>query len=91
VAKLFFEIHDPTQRNRQGPDVGNQYRSAVFFVDKQQREVAEKLIKQLREKGLDVVTSVERAKEFWPAEAYHQDYYNKTGGQPYCHVRTKRF
>jgi len=91
VAKLFFEIHDPTQRNRQGPDVGYQYRSAVFYVDQKQKETAERLINILKEKGIKVVTSVEEAKEFWPAEDYHQDYYQKNGGQPYCHLRVKRF
>ena len=91
LAKLFFEIHDPTQRNRQGPDIGYQYRSAIFYADQQQKQITERLIEQLKKKGLKVVTSVEPAKEFWPAEDYHQDYYNKTGGQPYCHIRTKRF
>jgi peptide methionine sulfoxide reductase msrA/msrB len=91
LAKLFFEIHDPTQRNRQGPDVGYQYRSAIFYTDQQQKQIAERLIEQLKKKGLKVVTSVEPAKEFWPAEDYHQDYYGKTGGTPYCHIRTKRF
>ena len=91
LAKLFFEIHDPTQRNRQGPDIGYQYRSAIFYADRQQKKIAERLIEQLKKKGLKVVTSVEPAKEFWPAEGYHQDYYGKNGGQPYCHIRTKRF
>ena len=91
LAKLFFEIHDPTQRNRQGPDIGYQYRSAIFYADQQQKQIAESLIEQLKKKGLKVVTSVEPAKEFWPAEDYHQDYYSKTGGAPYCHIRTKRF
>ncbi len=91
LAKLFFEIHDPTQRNRQGPDIGFQYRSAVFYTNPQQKQIAEKLIAILREKGLKVVTSVEKAKEFWPAEKYHQDYYSRKGGTPYCHFKTKRF
>ncbi len=91
LAKLFFEIHDPTQRNRQGPDIGYQYRSAIFYADQQQKQITERLIEQLKKKGLKVVTSIEQAKEFWPAEDYHQDYYNKTGGAPYCHFRTKRF
>jgi peptide methionine sulfoxide reductase msrA/msrB len=91
LAKLFFEIHDPAQLNRQGPDVGYQYRSAIFYVDQNQKQIAERLIEQLRKKGLDVVTLVEPAKEFWPAEDYHQDYYGKKGGQPYCHVPVKRF
>jgi peptide methionine sulfoxide reductase msrA/msrB len=91
LAKLFFEIHDPTQRNRQGPDIGYQYRSAIFYADQQQKQIAERLIEQLKKKGLKVVTSVEPAKEFWPAEDYHQDYYGKNAGQPYCHIRTKHF
>jgi len=91
LAKLFLEIHDPTQKNRQGPDVGYQYRSAIFYVDQQQKESAGKLIEQLNKKGLKIVTSLEPAKEFWPAEDYHQDYYNKTGGTPYCHASVKRF
>jgi peptide methionine sulfoxide reductase msrA/msrB len=91
LARLFFEIHDPTQVNRQGPDVGNQYRSAVFYTDEKQRETTEKLIGLLEAKGLDVATQVVKAARFWPAEDYHQDYYVKTGKQPYCHTRTKRF
>ncbi len=91
LAKLFFEIHDPTQRNRQGPDIGTQYRSAIFYADEEQKRVAEKLIDELRSKGYQVVTSVEKAGIFWYAEEYHQDYYQKTGHQPYCHIYQKRF
>jgi peptide methionine sulfoxide reductase msrA/msrB len=91
LAKLFFEIHDPTQVNRQGPDMGTQYRSAIFYQDDQQKKVAEALIAQLKSHGYDVVTSVEKASEFWPAEQYHQDYYEKTGHRPYCHIYQKRF
>jgi peptide methionine sulfoxide reductase msrA/msrB len=91
LARMFFEIHDPTQRNRQGPDVGYQYRSAIFYTDPQQKQTANTLIEQLRKKGFDVVTTVEQAKDFWPAEDYHQNYYGKTAGQPYCHFPTKRF
>lgn len=91
LAKLFFEIHDPAQLNRQGPDVGYQYRSTIFYVDQNQKQIAERLIEQLHKKGLDVVTSLEQAKEFWPAEDYHQNYYGKNGGRPYCHVPVKRF
>ncbi|TCD47135.1 bifunctional methionine sulfoxide reductase B/A protein [Chlorobium sp. N1] len=91
IARLFFEIHDPTQLNRQGPDVGNQYRSAVFYRDEEQKRVAEKLVAELKAKGYDVVTSIEKAGRFWEAEPYHQDYYEKSGHEPYCHIYQKRF
>jgi peptide methionine sulfoxide reductase msrA/msrB len=91
LARLFFEIHDPTQENRQGPDIGDQYRSAVFYLNEEQRKTTEKLIKLLEKKGLDVATQVVKADEFWPAENYHQDYYSKNGKEPYCHIRIKRF
>jgi peptide methionine sulfoxide reductase msrA/msrB len=91
LAKLFFEIHDPTQLNRQGPDVGDQYRSEVFYTNEKQARIAKELIEVLKSKGLRVVTKVTKATTFWPAEDYHQDYYAKTGGTPYCHVYTKRF
>lgn len=91
LTKLFFEIHDPTQVNRQGPDVGDQYRSAVFYNSDKQKETAEELIMELREKGLKVATEVVPAGRFWPAEDYHQDYYLKSGMQPYCHARVERF
>jgi len=89
LAKLFFEIHDPTQANGQGPDIGNQYLSAIFTTDDEQKRVAEKLIAELKAKGLKVVTQVRPAGKFWPAEEYHQDYYEKKGSTPYCHVRRK--
>jgi peptide methionine sulfoxide reductase msrA/msrB len=91
LAKLFFEIHDPTQVDRQGPDVGEQYRSAVFYQNDEQKKIAEALIEQLKTRGYEVVTSVEKGGEFWPAELYHQDYYEKTGHRPYCHIYQKRF
>ncbi len=91
LAKLFFEIHDPTQVNRQGPDIGDQYRSAVFYVNEHQKMVAEKLVGILEDKGLKVATEIVPAGRFWPAEDYHQDYYMKTGNSPYCHIRVERF
>jgi peptide methionine sulfoxide reductase msrA/msrB len=91
LAKLFFEIHDPAQVDRQGPDIGTQYRSAVFYQDEQQQKIAQGLIDQLRSHGYQVATTVEKAGAFWPAELYHQDYYEKTGHRPYCHVYQKRF
>ncbi|MBS0628875.1 MAG: peptide-methionine (S)-S-oxide reductase MsrA [Verrucomicrobia bacterium] len=91
LAKAFFEVHDPTQKDRQGPDWGTQYRSAIFYLTDEQREVAEKLIALLKRRGLQVVTEVTPAGPFYAAEDYHQGYYDKTGGQPYCHIRVKRF
>jgi len=91
LVKLFFEIHDPTQVNRQGPDVGEQYRSEIFYLNDKQKATAEKLIRMLKDKGYKIATKVTKASTFWKAEEYHQDYYNKTGGSPYCHRYTKRF
>jgi peptide methionine sulfoxide reductase msrA/msrB len=91
LARLFFEIHDPTQVDGQGPDLGDQYRSAVFVAGEAQRRVVDRLISELRGRGLAVVTRVEPAGRFWPAEAYHQDYYARKGTEPYCHVRVRRF
>jgi len=91
LAKLFFETHDFTQHNRQGPDVGAQYRSAIFYLNEQQREIATHLVQELEKKGYDVKTQIVPAKEFWPAEEYHQDYYEKKGATPYCHTYKKVF
>ena len=91
LTKLFFETHDPSQIDRQGPDVGTQYRSGIFYLNDDQKEVAEKLIAALKSKGLDVVTEVTKASTFWNAENYHQDYYYHKGTTPYCHIYTKRF
>ncbi|MGE5425055.1 MAG: bifunctional methionine sulfoxide reductase B/A protein [Syntrophothermus sp.] len=91
LAKLFFEIHDPTQWNHQGPDFGEQYRSAVFYQDDEQKEITEKLISELKAKGYKVVTELKKAGKFWEAEDYHQDYYEHKGTLPYCHGYIKRF
>ena len=91
VAKLFFEIHDPTQWNHQGPDRGEQYRSAVFYRNQNQKDITEKLISILKKKGYNVVTEVKPAGKFWKAEDYHQDYYNHKGSEPYCHGFVQRF
>ena len=91
VTRRFFEIHDPTQAGRQGPDIGDQYRSEIFYTNPEQKNIAEKLIKILVEKGFKIATKIAAAGPFWPAEDYHQDYYQKNGKQPYCHIYTKRF
>jgi peptide methionine sulfoxide reductase msrA/msrB len=91
LAGLFFETHDFTQWNRQGPDVGTQYRSAIFYLDDEQKQIAQDLVQQLRKKGFNVKTQITKAGKFWPAEDYHQDYYNTTGKIPYCHVYRKIF
>lgn len=91
LAKIFFEIHDPTQVDRQGPDVGTQYRSAVFCVDDGQRKTVEELVGILKGKGLKVTTEISGAGRFFPAEEYHRKYYLRTGREPYCHRRVERF
>ncbi len=91
LARLFFEIHDPTQEDGQGPDIGAQYRSAIFYTDEEQLETVESLIMTLKLRGFDVKTRLIPAGRFWKAEEYHQDYYERRGGLPYCHVRVKRF
>lgn len=91
LARLFFEIHDPTQVDRQGPDVGTQYRSEVFYTSNYQKEIAKKLIKELEDKGYNVATQLTEASQFWDAEEYHQMYYFKKKKTPYCHIKTDRF
>jgi peptide methionine sulfoxide reductase msrA/msrB len=91
LLKLFLEIHDPTQVGRQGPDIGDQYRSEIFYKNEEQRKIAEKLLGILRDKGLKIATKVTKASEFYPAEEYHQDYYFRNGKTPYCHAYTQRF
>lgn len=91
LAKMFFEIHDPSQINRQGPDRGTQYRSAIFYFTDTQKEIAEALIKKLTQMGMHVATQVLPASRFYPAEDYHQNYYATKGDEPYCHSYTKRF
>jgi len=91
LARLFFETHDFTQLNRQGPDIGTQYRSGVFYLDEKQKDATVKLIETLKQKGFDVKTEVTKAGKFWPAENYHQDYYQNNGKTPYCHIYRKIF
>ena len=91
LAKLFFEIHDPTQYNRQGPDIGTQYRSAIFYTSNNQKDISEKLIEILKEKNYDVVTAVITADKFYKAEEYHQNYYEKLSMKHSCYIPKKRF
>jgi peptide methionine sulfoxide reductase msrA/msrB len=91
LAMRFFEIHDPTQGDRQGPDVGPQYRSAVFVSNDAERAVITELLRRLRAKGFAAVTEIHDAETFHDAEEFHQDYYERTGKAPYCHARVQRF
>lgn len=90
ILRRFFEIHDPTQLNRQGPDVGTQYRSAVFYASGSEKLIAEHLIDELKELGYKVVTTLEKAGPFYEAEAYHQNFAARTG-RGGCHLPVKRF
>jgi peptide-methionine (S)-S-oxide reductase len=81
ILEVFFSVHDPTSRDRQGNDVGEQYRSIVFYHSDEQRIEAEKIIAEL---GDDIVTEVRAAETFWPAEDYHQEYYRNNPNAGYC-------
>lgn len=88
LLKQFFRMHDPTQLNRQGPDVGDQYRSAIFYINDEQKRAAEALIKQLNDTKAfaePIVTTLEKATTFYPAEDYHQKFTEKTG-RGMCHI-----
>jgi len=91
LLKLFLEIHDPTQVGGQGPDIGEQYRSEIFYMNDEQKKLIEKNLKILTYKGYSISTAVTGASEFYEAEKYHQDYYFNNGKTPYCHGYTKRF
>ena len=91
LAKLFFEIHDFTQIDRQGPDIGEQYKSEIFYLNDEQKNTAESLIKKLSDMSYIVATKLTPATKFWKAENYHQDYYKNKGGMPYCHAYKKKF
>lgn len=87
ILEIFFATHDPTTLNRQGPDVGTQYRSVIFYHDEEQKATAEKVIEELNKEGIwdaPIVTRVEPLKAFYAAEPYHKDYYKRNSGQPYC-------
>ena len=91
LTKLFFEIHDFSQTNGQGPDIGSQYLSAIFYCDEEQKGISEKLIVELENKGFKVVTFLYKLVPFYKAEDYHQNYYNRHNKMPYCHSLKKIF
>lgn len=87
LLNVFFAIHDPTTLNRQGADVGTQYRSAIFYRDEEQKRIAEELIKDLNAQQIwdkPIVTQVEKLDTFYVAEDYHQEYFARNPYQPYC-------
>jgi peptide-methionine (S)-S-oxide reductase len=87
LLRVFFTIHDPTTRDRQGNDVGTQYRSVVFAQTPGQRADAEAVVAELAEQRIfdnPIVTQIEGPAKFYPAETHHQDYFERNGGQPYC-------
>lgn len=91
LTKYFFEIHNPTQTSGQGPDLGQQYLSAIFYYDDEQKKIALKLMNELEQLGYRVATKLLPVSTFWRAETYHQDYYEKMGKEPYCHRYEKKF
>lgn len=89
LVEAFWEIHDPTQRNRQGPDFGTQYRSAIFYVDENQKAIAEKSRSLAQDRfSKPIVTEIVAADTFWPAEEYHQRYFEKQGIQS-CNITNR--
>jgi peptide-methionine (S)-S-oxide reductase len=87
VLHVFFAVHDPTTMNRQGNDIGTQYRSAIFYHSDKQKRVAEEVIYELTKEGVfddPIVTEVTAFEKFWPAEDYHQEYFANNPNQPYC-------
>ena len=91
VIKFFFEIHDFGQEDGQGGDIGEQYLSKIFCFNDKQFTQANDIINRLKNNGYSVATKLEPVKIFWVAENYHQAYYTKNGGTPYCHTRKKIF
>lgn len=91
MVRLFYETHDFTQTDGQGPDIGSQYLSAIFYRDEEHKAIAEKYTNILTEKGYDVATTIRPEAKFWKAEDYHQQYYKHKGSTPYCHVYRQVF
>ncbi len=91
LLKLYYETHNFEQVGGQGPDIGSQYQSVVFYVNDAQKQMVEKYIQILKDKGYKPATLLKPAPEFWAAEDYHQQYYDKKNGSPYCHIYRKIF
>ena len=91
LLRLFFETHDFCQTDGQGPDIGPQYRSCIFYKDEAQRAVAQKYLALLGSMGYEVATLLQPAVTFWKAEDYHQQYYHHKNSSPYCHIYRKIF
>ena len=85
ILDIFFDIHNPTQLNRQGNDVGTQYRSVIFYNDERQKNISLQKIDELKNNNIDVVTEVSKLGKFYTAEEYHQNYYNQNLKNPYCY------
>jgi peptide-methionine (S)-S-oxide reductase len=93
LLALFWDIHDPTTLNRQGPDIGTQYRSVIFYHDHLQKAAAENSLKRIEDSGEfgdPIVTRIEPAAIFYRAEEYHQRYYERMGIEPHCGIRRPR-
>ncbi len=87
LVEVFFGIHDPSTLNRQGPDVGTQYRSAIYFHSEEQRRAAERVVAEISAKRIwsaPIVTEIEPLSDFYPAEKYHREYFRRNRGQAYC-------
>lgn len=91
LVRRFFEMHDSTQKNGQGPDLGSQYLSYIFYLSEKQKKDAEKVLKRVREKGIDSCTKIAPASRFYEAEEMHQSTYQKNQKKPYCHHWKKLF
>ncbi len=91
LCRIFFELHDPAQTDGVGPDLGPQYRSCIFYRNASQQTEAQAVVDDLRSRQYEVNTLLLPESPFWIGEEYHQRYYEKTGGEPYCHIRVKKF
>ncbi len=92
LLEIFFQMHDPTTINKQGADIGSQYRSGIYYIDKNQKQLAEEFIDKLNKLNIfanPIVTEVEKLDKFYLAEDYHQDYYNNNIDAPYCKLIIK--